>query len=245
MTTHSILPEDWDLPIVFRRRIGDQVGRQRPMVADGHLLLVLHAPPHPNQTRRTGRFFWRSLDESWRYSGDGDTSLTIHQHLDEYEHLIDRCEQQEESAQTADEYFKVLEQLPSLLRTIGNLHQALQEARKECPDFREIINLRDRAYALDRTAELLYNSTKIALEVEVARRAEAQARASEDMAWSAHRLNRLAAFFFPIATLTSVFGVSLKHGLEELSAPWAFLTLIGFGLLLGLILTRFIDSSDQ
>jgi uncharacterized membrane protein len=245
MTTPSLLPEDWELPIIFRRRIGDQVGRQRPMVAEGQLLLVLHAPPHPDQTGRVGRFFWRSLDECWRYSGDGDKSLTIHQHLDEYEHLVDRCEQQEESAQTADEYFKVLEQLPSLLRTIGNLHQALQEARKECPDFREIINLRDRAYALDRTAELLYNSTKIALEVEVARRAEVQARASEDMAWSAHRLNRLVAFFFPIATLTSVFGVSLKHGLEELSAPWAFLTLIGFGLLLGLILTRFIDSSDQ
>ena len=245
MTAPSLLPHDWEVPVIFRQRIGDEVGRQRPMIADGHLLLVLHAPPQPNQTQRTGRFFWRSLDERWSYSGEGDKDLTIHQHLDEYESLIDGCEQQEESAHTADEYFKVLEQMPPLLRTIANLHQALQEARKGCPEFREIINLRDRAYALERTAELLYNSSKIALEVEVARRAEEQARASEEMAWSAHHLNRLVAFFFPIATLTSVFGVSLKHGLEEVSPPWAFLALIGFGLLLGFILMRFMSRSDD
>jgi hypothetical protein len=245
MTTSTLLPHDWDIPVIFRQRIGDQVGRQRPMIAEGHLLLVLHAPPHPNQTQRIGRIFWRSIDEVWSYSGEGDKEFTIHQHIDEYESLIDHCEQQEESAQTADEYFKILEQLPSLLRAAGHLHQVLQEARQGCPKFREVINLRDRAYALERTTELLYNSTKISLEVEVARRAEEQARTSEDMAWSAYRLNRLVAFFFPIATLTSIFGVSLKHGFEESNPPWVFLALIGFGLLLGLILMQFISRSRE
>ena len=41
MTT-TLLPAPWQVPSVFRERMGTQVGRQRSMVADGHLLLVLH-----------------------------------------------------------------------------------------------------------------------------------------------------------------------------------------------------------
>ena len=240
MTTTSLLPDEWEVPSIFRERIGDRVGRQRPMIFDGHLLLVLHAPPRHDQSKRTGRLFWRSPEGQWRYAGECEGGLTLDQHLDEYEEVIDQCEQQDDLAQTAQEHFQVLEQIPPLLRAIGHLHQVLQEARTNCPEIREIINLRDRAYVLERTAELLYSSTKNALEVMTARRAEEQARASEEMAWSAHRLNRLAAFFFPIATLTSVFGVSLQHGLENVEPPWAFLGLISFGLLLGVIMTWFI-----
>jgi len=41
----SILPTSWDIPQSIRRRLGNRVGRQRSMSADGHLLLVMHAPP--------------------------------------------------------------------------------------------------------------------------------------------------------------------------------------------------------
>ena len=40
----SILPTAWDIPQTIRRRLGNRVGRQRAMSADGHLLLVMHAP---------------------------------------------------------------------------------------------------------------------------------------------------------------------------------------------------------
>ena len=43
----SVLPYDWDVPEVFRKRLGEGAGRQRCMTADGHLLLVLHQPPTP------------------------------------------------------------------------------------------------------------------------------------------------------------------------------------------------------
>jgi ABC-type polysaccharide/polyol phosphate export permease len=63
------------------------------------------------------------------------------------------------------------------------------------------------------------------------------------MALSAHRLNSLVAFFFPIATLTAVFGVNLRHGLEEAEPPYPFLILIVAGLILGAILNSFISRS--
>ena len=60
------------------------------------------------------------------------------------------------------------------------------------------------------------------------------------MVVAAHRLNMLAAFFFPIATLTAIFGVNLRHGYEERHVPQLFLVIIGVGLLMGLLLTLFI-----
>jgi Mg2+ and Co2+ transporter CorA len=50
----------------------------------------------------------------------------------------------------------------------------------------------------------------------------------------------LAAFFFPIATLTAIFGVNLRHGYEERHVPQLFLVTIGAGLLMGLLLTLLI-----
>ena len=42
MENLSILPATWQVPRVFRERLGVKVGRQRAMVADGHLLLDNH-----------------------------------------------------------------------------------------------------------------------------------------------------------------------------------------------------------
>ena len=68
-------------------------------------------------------------------------------------------------------------------------------------------------------------------------RAEEQAQASYNMGVSSHRLNLLVAFFFPIATLSSIFGTNLIHGYEERHTPWLFLLMLITGLLFGLILT--------
>jgi hypothetical protein len=62
------------------------------------------------------------------------------------------------------------------------------------------------------------------------------------MARSAHRLNLLAAFFFPIATLSAVFGVNLIHGWESESAPIPFLAMLALGLMLGCVLTLFVTN---
>ncbi len=56
----TIVPEDWEVPVQIRDRFGDSAGRQRAMVADGHLLLVLHEAPGPNDRERKGCLLWRN-----------------------------------------------------------------------------------------------------------------------------------------------------------------------------------------
>ena len=61
------------------------------------------------------------------------------------------------------------------------------------------------------------------------------------MAVASHRLNMLAAFFFPIATLSAVFDTSLSHPLEQyIPPPYAFYSVIGLGLFLGLMLAAYL-----
>ena len=51
----------------------------------------------------------------------------------------------------------------------------------------------------------------------------------------------LVAFFFPIATLTAIFGINLEHGYEHEYTPYLFLGTIAVGLLLGAILAAFVQ----
>lgn len=236
----ELIPPLWQVPQVFRDRMGEQVGRQRAMVADGHLLLVLHAPPEPNENQRHGRLFWRDAEGQWTSKDRGTGINALNKHLDEYEELVASLDRLEEQATTSSEYFAILERLSPVHRAATNLHRVLQEARQTCPDFRELINLRDRAYGIERTAELLLAEVKNALDVLVAKRAEEQSVASHRMSVSAHRLNMLAAFFFPIATLASIFGANLRHGWEDTWPPIPMLAVLGLGLLLGGILTMFV-----
>ncbi len=236
----TIIPATWQIPDQIRKRLGSSVGRQRTMFHDGHLLLVLHAPPAPEETQRQGRFFWRTPQGEWTSKELGPGTRALSRHLDEYEELIARLDREEEQAASAEAYFAVLEHLTPVCRASRNLHDVLQEARKLCPDDLEIINMRDRAYAIHRTADLLYTETKNALDFAVVKRAEEQSEASRNMLVAAHRLNMLVAFFFPIATLTTIFGVNLEHGFEHQYTPFLFLGTIGIGLLLGLMLTGYV-----
>ena len=232
-----MIPPTWDVPATFRSRLGNSVGRQRSMLADGHLLLVLHAPPQPDQDDRQGRFFWRKPDGNWVSDQLGGGPSAVNRHLEEYDQLIDRLEIQEQQAKNARDYFEVMEALTPLHRAAGNLYLALQEARKQCPEAREVIDMRDRAYEIQRSAELLSSGCKNALDYQMAKQAEEQARASQHMAVAAHRLNLLAAFFFPLATIAGLFGMEIRSGIERLPEPQTFIAVVAIGLLFGAILT--------
>ena len=239
----SILPAVWEVPPTFRARMGDEAGRQRAMSHDGHLLLVLHAPPGPDDLERRGRLFWREPNGTWHSTEPGAGKAALDRHIDEYAELLENLERRWREAQTADAYFAVLNAAAPLHRAARNMHHTLQQAREAVPADRDLINFRDRAYAVERTAELLCDDTKNALDFAVARRAEEQARSTYHMGVSAHRLNLLAAFFFPIATLSAIFGMNLRHGLETYdrsTGPLPFLGALGLSLLAGLVLTSFI-----
>lgn len=236
----SVLPATWDVPPAIRNRLGSKVGRQRVMSADGHLLLVMHAPPKPDELERTGRFFWRNAAGDWTSKDLGPGVRSLSSHVEQYEEAIARLDRMEDQATTIDDFFHVLDALTPLHRSTRNLHHVLEEARTACPDDHELINLRDRAYAAERNADLLREETNNSLSFAMARRADEHAQSTYAMEVAAHRLNMLAAFFFPIATLTAIFGVNLQHGYEQQYSPYLFLATIGAGLALGLILTAFV-----
>jgi len=231
----SILPSTWEVPAEFRSRLGEKAGRQRAMMAEGHLLLVLHAPPKKDEPDRKGRLFWRKPDGTWLSNELGGGPAALAKHLSEYSEIIDKMDRQEDVAWSVDEYYTILDAMWPIQRSARNLHASLQEARKLLSADRDLINFRDKAYDIERTAELLYNDVRNALEFAVAKKSEEQAANAHQMARQSHRLNLLVAFFFPLATLVAIFGSEMKHGLEEyLPHPYyLFYIVTGVGLVLG------------
>jgi hypothetical protein len=213
------------------------------MASDGHLLIVLHAPPGADEAGRRGRYFWRDPDGAWKAAPRGDRVSSLADHLADFRATIERLEQAEEAAQGAREYFELLDQLTPLTRAARNLHDVLQKARETLPGERRLIVARDEAYEISRRAELLYNDAKNGLDFAIAKQGEAQAESSRRMAVAAHRLNILVALFFPIATLGAMFNMSMRHGLEDIDArhgPWVMWALVGAALVLGMVIARMI-----
>lgn len=240
MSRKSLLPMTWEVPELFRERLGDKPGRQRAMFHEGHLLLVLHQPPLPDQEERRGRFFWRNPTGEWHSNDLGAGIAALGKHIGEFDQQLEKLDKAEEQAQTAVAYFQVIDAVTPLVRTARHLHEVLQEARQLVPKDRELLNLRDRAYDMDRRAELLLSDSRNGLEFAMARKSEQQAEEAHRMSTSAHRLNMLASFFFPMVTLAAILGTNLKHGFEDYSSPLPFLVMLGAGFLFGLLLQAFL-----
>ncbi len=237
----ELLPKSWTVPQIFRDRLGDNPGRQRAMVADGHLLLVLHKAPQPGDLSRDPRLLWRDPSGAWRSHLGGDGKVALKRHMEEYEEVLQALDAEEHEAIGSEQYLKVLTRLAPTLRSARHLHSTLQEAREAIPNERALINARDHAYRLERTMELLMSDAKGSLDVATLQQGEEQAATNLAMARSAHRLNRLAAFFFPLATLSGVFGVSFNHPMKADASFIPFYAMLGIGLVSGILLTLVIS----
>lgn len=238
-STKSVLPPTWKVPELFRARLGEMAGRQRAMDSEGHLLVVLHEPPNPGEIERRGRYFWREPDGNWKSNSLGTGIQALRKHVAEYAERIQALDDQLQQATTADDYFRVLQEVAPLYRAARNLHAALQQARELLPADRDLVVLRDQAGEVERAAELLQSDAKHGLDFLIARKTEDQAERGYEMAVSAHRLNLLAAIFFPVATLSAVFGMNLEHGLPQQSQA-AFWGVLVIGLVSGMFLTLLI-----
>jgi hypothetical protein len=214
------------------------------MIADGHLLLVVHEPPSAGVLERMGRLFWRDPEGTWRSRSLGDGVQALKRHVTEFADRLDELERQWQSAGSATDYYSLLRAIAPLHRTARNLHATLQQARELVPDDRDLINLRDQVGEIERGIELLHGDAKNGLDFTVAHQAEQQSERTYEMAVAGHRLNLLAATFFPLATLSAiygaVFGMILAHGHQEWSTPALFWGIMGVGMVCGLILGRLI-----
>lgn len=234
------LPASWKLPDQIKQRFGQKTsGKQRAMVAEGHLLLVLHKVPQIQQTSREAVFFWRKPDGNWEYSGGGRGLQPLVKHIQAYNTAEETFSQAYEQAQTAEDYFHILEGMSALRISTKNLYTTLQSARDGIPEDRDIISLRDLAYDIDRTLDLLYENTKNALDYYIARRAEDQTKLGLASVEAGHRLNILAAIFFPLTAVSCVFGMNVTSGLEE-SAVITFWSVTFFAVMLGLFVRRWV-----
>ncbi len=229
------IPNDWKIPEALQIRLGaNTTGRQRALVADGHLLLVLHEVPRHGQRERRGIYFWRAPDGAWRSSAESSGIPTLTEHVNDYSQAADELEAKYQTARMAKDYFAVLEEVAPIVRSATNLYSALHSAREALPDESALISVRDTAGDVVRSLELLYTDAKNALDYDIAKSSEEQAMLGEEAVRSGIRLNILAAIFLPLSTVSGMLGVNLTLGLE--SAPvWVSWSLFGVGLMIGLI----------
>ena len=244
MNNRLVIPSDWKLPREITSRFGEQAGRQRLMQSGGHLLLVLHEVPDPDSVERRGVLFWRDPEGNWEGNARGNGIEALKKHVKTYAEYAEDLNQELDTTRDAKGLFEILSKIAPFLRAAKNMHLVLQAARDAVGNDMEIITLRDSAEAIERTTELVRTEAKNALDFDIARRAEEQSEQNEEITVAAHRLNLLAAIFFPITAVSSVLGVNMRTGLETWLTPLRFWILIGMSLLLGLPL-RFLLAKSR
>lgn len=213
-----IIPPTWSLPEAIRVRLGQSTfGRQRAIIEDGHLLLVLHKPPGADDRVREGMLFWRTPQGDWHFSRGGSGPGALKRHLQSFAEIEAGLTQDYEQAADLTSLFDLLESATPLARSARGLHQALQTARDAIKQDTFIIEMRDMAYEIERNLDLLLQDAQNALRYRTAREAEEQAHLSKQALQASHRLNILAALFFPLTAIASVFGMNLAHGLDSSS----------------------------
>jgi hypothetical protein len=212
--------------------MGEGAGRQRHMVEDGHLLLVLHEVPKPGEPERQARLFWRDRNAQWKTNGMGSGVGPLRDHVGAFESAVDALEEKGREAQSASAWFELLRAAVPMQRAVHHLARVLQAAR-EAIDDRELINLRDRAGDVERAIDLLTLEARDAIDFVTARQAETQAALSLELARESHKLNVIAAVFLPITALASIFSMTLKSGLEGWGS-WLFWLIVAAGVSLGL-----------
>lgn len=232
----KVIPHNWEVPQVFRERLGAHAGRQRTMHHEGHLLIILHEPPKAGVGERAARIFWRKPDGTWKSTGSGATNIAALRALvEEYQAAEDAMEARARDAQKSHDWFSLIHDTAPLLRAARGMHAALQEAREHAKTDQGVISLRDTAQDIERSLELTHNHAKSGLDYAIAKGSEDAAKNSEHVVESGHRLNLIAATFLPITALGSLFGMQLEHGLEHESSPYMFWGVAAVAFLLGLI----------
>lgn len=226
------LPKAWEVPLAIRHRLGEEAGPQRSMFEESNLLIILHHIPKPDQSERTPAFFWRNATGDWRSTeGKGMGPVALRNFMEAWEAKLEALEIEEQKASTASEYHKLLEMLAPILRTTRGLHRALQQAREAVKDDRDLINFRDAAAGLERSAELLLQDAQFGLDFIAARQSEQQAVIAQQMANTGHRLNIIAALFLPVTAIASVLSMQVSSGLAN--TPVNFWAVLFAGCMLG------------
>lgn len=237
-----LIPHNWQLPDYFRGRLGSNIGRQRAMQWEKQILLVTHQLPKPDDRTRVGQLFWRDDQGKWLCSNGMAGPAALEKLISQYQHALDQFEQQSNQVNSSREYLTILEALGPIDRAARGLYETLQQAREANADAREIIDWRDKIEEMMLELDQLYADVKTAMEVALIRGAEQQAELTRRVEHSAHRLNILAALFFPLATMGSVLGTTLTEGWSWSQGSLPFGTFLVVGALCGIGLVQYVSA---
>lgn len=207
------------------------------MHEDGHLLLILHAPPSDDHSEREPRLFWRNDAGAWVSDQLGTGIHSLKEHVADFDERTEHLEDLFDEADSSEDFYALLREVVPLSRTVRNLYATLQDARERSGDDKELISLRDQASDMVRRLDLLHEDIKNGLNFTVAFQSEEQTWRSYEMSVSAHRLNLLAAIFLPTATLASLYGMNLRNGWEDDPSRMPFWAVFAFGIVLGVVTT--------
>jgi Mg2+ and Co2+ transporter CorA len=232
----NVIPHNWEVPKVFRERLGARAGKQRTMHHEGHLLIILHDVPKPDTAERSARLYWKKPDGTWKATGSGAANIgALKAHVEEFNKAEDELEARAHTATRSSDWFELIHESAPLLRAARGMAAALQEARELSKTDNQIISLRDAAQDIERSLELIHNHAKSGLDYAIAKGTEEAAKNSEHAAETGHRLNLIAATFLPISAIGSLFGMQIEHGFEHVEAPYVFWGVAAAAFLLGLI----------
>ncbi|MEK0448776.1 MAG: hypothetical protein RL088_1044 [Verrucomicrobiota bacterium] len=232
---HPLIPSRWQVPAIFEQRLGEKPGRQRLMFEEGHLLLILHKIPVPGAEERDARIFWRNPQGEWQSSDGGAGIADFKSHISEYDRAADELDALLRSETTAQNYFNVLRRLTPLMRASRHLAGVLQQAREAVRADRNILLARDEMVEVDRHCELLHSEAVNGMQFLEAARADEQARQSERIAVSGHRLNLLMAMCLPATAMASILSMNAEHRWPEV------LRFVGVAALLGLMVMAWVS----
>lgn len=229
------LPNTWEVPQELRERFGSKAGRQRAHEFEGHVILLLHCVPEQRATRRKAVYFWRHKLGEWSCSEGRHGKETLMEHVSKYEDAVESLESRVAAANSTESWFGILAIVAPLHRAAANMSDALHDAQQHLPDnVRNVLqDAADAAAEVARDAELLQQQAQHSIDFLLARQNEIQALASEAQADATRRLNVIAAIFFPLATIASVFGMNLPSGMERASVMM-FWIIVAAGLAMGI-----------
>lgn len=209
---NTIIPKAWDIPEVFRNRMGQDVGKQRLMTEAGHHLVVLHELPQKGDRGvRKPALFWVNEVGEWKSMPSSGGREALKQLVQDYHSKVMDLEARlghMDGDETAENVHEVLDQAAPLYRAMRNLASVMQELRTALNTDREVLDIRDMALAAELSIDLVLADAKSSLEYLIAKNAMIQAKETAKAAKEAQKLNRLAALFFPLVTLASFFGMN-------------------------------------
>ena len=234
------VPKNWELPDAIWNRLGPEPGRQRLMDEEEHLLLILHAVPNAaDDEKRTAALFWRKPDGTWKSAPEPGGLSALQEHLKLYRKKIHNLDVAVEKALGPRDYFAIMQEVQPILRSTRHVLDVLQAARQARKDEASLIGFRDEAVSLERGVELISGDAKAGMDFSMAKAAQEQSEAAHRSSMEARRLNRLAAFFFPLATLVSFFSMSDAGQVLGTFSNWVVAALgVVFGILVLGLVTR-------